>query len=302
MLIEKYPRINVTQTRLKEVIEKNKLKLLNKNHINSIKLNNNKNGDGTKNDDKKNKNSINKLSERKVNNNIIANKRNIKNPRKKINKFIDKNIMYKILTKNPNEIINKTRKNFDKNQSTKSKNNNDSQINIDNKLIKKYVKKGSFSISPKALKNIESSFEIYPISIIENKLSPIKPNNHFNSLDEINVEESEMILTKDDIIVSPKTIKNFKMNETSKILPKQMKKIINKEDSKDVNNIDENYKRNIEALTINSEIDDPFLTFPPIFNSINDTDTDDALKTFDYTLCKEKKELSLTEEDDEILI
>jgi len=209
--------------------------------------------------------------------------------------------MYKVLTKNPNEIINKTRNNFDKNQPTKSKNdNNASQINIDNKLIKKYVKKGKFSISPKALKNNESSFEIYPKSIIEKKLSPIKPINHFNPLDEINVEESEVLLAEYDFTDATNTIKNFEINKTSRNFPKQLKKVIKKEDSKDANNINENSKRNIEALAINSEIDDPFLTLPPIFNNINDTDN--VMKTFDYILCKEKKELSPTEEDDEILI
>jgi len=312
LFLEKFPRVNVTQRRLKEIIEKNKLKqsLLNKKN-NAIKPNKKKDIE-IKND---NKHIRSKLTERKINNNVITNQKNITqkmNPRKRNIKVTEKNYMYKILTKKPIEIINETNKKLIENNNQSKIQNNESQINIDSNLIKKYVKKGSFSISPKSFKNIESSFEIYPKDIDDNKLSPIKPVTQFNILDEINIKESKIIPINDNVettiisesksnylnrTINPSTLK------VSKKKPIQLLTINNNEDYLNID-IDNNeiFNINNKALAINSEIDDPFLTISPTFNGIDINDMDEVCKDFDYILCKEQKELSITEEDDEILI
>jgi len=301
----RFPRTNLTQAELKEILEKNK----------SNKIPVNKNSSDKKKKKKYNNKNNAGLSERKNNNNIINQINIIKKMKPKKIKIdhSKKNNKQKIRENKSEPIINQESENqnnaylYENNLKTKSK------IEIDNNLIKKYVKKGRFHYNSKTLnKDDDISFEIFPESINENNLSPIKPvqkviynNNLTEEIKEINIIENKVY---DNSNKKPKkekfTNNNVKTNNNnnkkhvSKLkipLSEQMENITIKCNDNKAGENDNNEK----TLLNNSNIDDPFLfTFPKSNRILNDNIWNNS----DYILCKEKKELSFTEEDDEILI
>ncbi|ORX61124.1 hypothetical protein BCR36DRAFT_408100 [Piromyces finnis] len=307
--IRKYHRINITQSELQELIEKTKLKQVNNKKENAEKKKN-------LNIKKKNENNKTKLTEKKNNTNLLNQKIITK-------KMKPKNLKYSILTEKPLVLLRNTNIKFN-NKKESEKNqayNENSQINIDNNLINKYVKKGNFSMkySTNRLKNDkDSSFEIYPNSINENNLSPIKPTNQINILGKTKIIESKIIPLEinNKLPLTSNSKNNNIFNEVEKEFNYGKMHINTKcevfTNNKTVdsfeprnNNFDKNIfqcvtnngvKNNDEIKTfiINSEVEDPFLIIP--------SNSSSRWIDFQPILSKEEEELSITEEDDEILI
>lgn len=292
MFIEKYPRISLGKSKLKNKEEENKTNyiFINKDKNSIIK---------SKNKNFINKNGINKLSERKFHNNIIEkidickkmkpkkinqDKKNINLKKPSVN--IKKNISHyqkKLISKNKGEIHL---------HEYKSKNTG---IKIDNVLINKYVQKGKFSIkyNSKMLKKKDTSFEIFPESLNEENLSPIKPVHHFNISENILDEIKKPIINDKKQLLYDNIKNQFSKSNirlSMRMNPIKPNNIKNFKNTKEIFN-------NEKILENNSEIDDPFLYSSPKFNV-----SDDIWKDLGHISCKEKKELSFTEEDDEILI
>lgn len=319
---------------MKDIIEKSRLKqsLINTETEETIRKNNSNEKKIFSERKKDNKRNI--LSERKNTINIIKNHKNITKimkPKKQL-----KNIKYTILTEKPSTLLKESNKitNFNNNENNNNDkkeqtyHDDDSQININAGLIKKYVKKGSFSVKypTKNLKNPDSSFEIFP-NIKDVNLSPINPTNQLNKLNKTDIIESNIIphnfnyhklnhstklnhitkinrINKSNQTRSDHVSKKSKMPDNLKCdiinvekIFSQNKKINDITHQCDINNdINTNSKNNNKILKINAEeVEDPFLIIPS--NSSN-TSVD-----FQPILCKEELvDLSITEEDDELLI